>query len=101
MCSVIQKVRCRSKKYIAEQFNRLWNKITEEPRKEGKIMRRNVVIALFLLLSISVAVPAVAYAQDLFATPDMAAPVAMVTFGLVGLVGGVAGYIRRHYHSSK
>jgi len=59
-------------------------------------MRKNVVIALFLLLSISVSVPAVAYAQDLLATPDMVAPIAMITFGFVGLLGGVAGYVRRH-----
>jgi hypothetical protein len=64
-------------------------------------MRRNVAIALFLLLGLSIAVPAAAYAQDIFPTPDMVAPIAMITFGFVGLVGGVAGYIRRHYRSSK
>jgi hypothetical protein len=64
-------------------------------------MRRNVAIALFLLLSLSIAVPAVAYARDLLSTPDMVAPIAMITFGLVGLVGGVAGYVRRHYRLSK
>jgi hypothetical protein len=68
---------------------------------EKGVMRRNVAIALLLLLGLTIVVPAVAYAQDLLATPDMVAPIAMITFGIVGLLGGVAGYARRHYRSSK
>lgn len=64
-------------------------------------MRRNVAIALLLLLGLTIAVPTVAYAQDLLATPDMVGPIAMITFGIMGLLGGVAGYARRHHRSTK
>jgi hypothetical protein len=58
--------------------------------------RRTVVLVLTLLLGISIAAPALAYAQELLPAPDMVAPIALITFGFLGLIGGVTGYVWRH-----
>jgi hypothetical protein len=58
-------------------------------------MQRKTVFIVIALLSLSIAVPAVALAQDLFVRPDVLPPVAMMTFGFLGLVGGTIGYIWR------
>jgi len=58
-------------------------------------MSRKAVFAVIALLSLSIAVPAVAFAQDIFLRPDVVPPVAMVAFGFLGLVGGTLGYIWR------
>ena len=58
-------------------------------------MQRTVVV-LVLLVVATILAPAIAYAQELLPTPEMAAPLGLLTFGLLGLVGGVAGYVRRH-----
>ena len=58
-------------------------------------MSRKAVFAVIALLSLSIAVPAVAFAQDIFLRPDIVPPVAMVAFGFLGLVGGTLGYIWR------
>lgn len=55
---------------------------------------RTVIFILIALLSLSIAVPAIAFAQD-FVSPDMLPPVAMMAFGFVGLVGGTIGYFWR------
>ena len=59
-------------------------------------MRKYVVLALGLLLLITIVAPAVAFAQEILPTPDMLAPIGLITFGIVGLGGGTAGYIWRH-----
>jgi hypothetical protein len=59
-------------------------------------MRKRVVFLLVLLVGISLAAPALAYAQELLPAPELVAPVALLTFGFLGMLGGVAGYIRRH-----
>lgn len=59
-------------------------------------MRKRVVFLLVLLAGISLAAPALAYAQELLSGPELIAPVALLTFGLLGMLGGVAGYIRLH-----
>jgi hypothetical protein len=59
-------------------------------------MRKRVVFLLVLLAGISLAAPALAFAQELLPGPEMVAPVALLTFGLLGMLGGIAGYIRRH-----
>lgn len=56
---------------------------------------RTVVFILIALLSLSIAVPAIAFAQDFLANPDIVPPIAMMTFGFVGLVGGTVGYFWR------
>ena len=58
-------------------------------------MKRVVLSVIFLLLVISVAAPSIAFAQELLPMPEMVAPAAMVIFGLMGLVGGSAAYLRR------
>lgn len=58
-------------------------------------MQRKAVFVLIALLSLSIAVPAVAFAQDIFVRPDIVPPIAMVAFGFVGLVGGALGYYWR------
>jgi hypothetical protein len=59
-------------------------------------MNKTFVVGLVLLVGVSIGAPSLAFAQELLPTPDMAAPVALVTFGVLGLVGGVAGYVWRH-----
>ena len=59
-------------------------------------MRKLFIVGLLVLVGISIAAPSLVYAQELLPTPDMAAPMALVTFGLLGLVGGTAGYVWRH-----
>jgi hypothetical protein len=59
-------------------------------------MKKFVIVGLAILFAISIAAPSLAFAQELLPTPDMAAPMALVTFGLLGLIGGTASYIRRH-----
>jgi len=59
-------------------------------------MRKRVAFLLVLLAGISFAAPALAFAQELPPGPEWVAPVALLAFGLLGLVGGVVGYIRRH-----
>lgn len=59
-------------------------------------MKRTILI-LALLAAAAVVAPAIAYAQELIPTPDMVAPLGLVTFGFLGLIGGVVGYIRRHH----
>jgi hypothetical protein len=58
--------------------------------------RRISIISLVLLVVVSIGAPSLAFAQELLPTPDMTAPLAMITFGILGLVGGVAGYVWRH-----
>lgn len=58
-------------------------------------MQKRVIFVLIALLSLSIAVPAVGFAQDFFASPDVLPPIAMMTFGLLGLVGGTVGYFWR------
>jgi hypothetical protein len=58
-------------------------------------MSRKVVFVVIALLSLSIAVPAIAFAQDIFIRPDVLPPVAMMAFGFLGLVGGTLGYIWR------
>jgi hypothetical protein len=58
-------------------------------------MQRKAVFVVIALLSLSIAVPAVAFAQEIFARPDLLPPVAMMAFGFLGLVGGTLGYIWR------
>jgi hypothetical protein len=60
------------------------------------IMRKLVIVTLVVLVGVSIAAPSVAFAQELLPTPDMAAPLALLTFGSLGLVAGIAGYLRRH-----
>jgi len=57
--------------------------------------KRTIVFVLIGLLSLSIAVPAIAYAQEMFVSPDVVPPIAMMTFGFVGLVGGTLGYYWR------
>jgi hypothetical protein len=59
-------------------------------------MRKRVVFLLVLLAALSLAAPALAYAQEILPGPELMAPVALLTFGFLGMLGGVAGYIRRH-----
>jgi len=59
-------------------------------------MSKRVVTLLVLLVSISLAVPAFAYAQEFIPQPELVAPMALLTFGFLGMLGGVAGYIRRN-----
>lgn len=59
-------------------------------------MRKAFIVTLVVLVGISIAVPSIAFAQEMLPTPDMAAPIAMLIFGSLGLVAGVAGYVRRH-----
>lgn len=59
-------------------------------------MRKFFIIGLVVLIGISIAAPSLAFAQELLPTADMAAPVGLVTFGFLGLLGGVAGYTWRH-----
>lgn len=59
-------------------------------------MRNRIALLLVLLVGISIAVPALAFAQGLFPGPEWVAPVALLTFGLLGMSGGVVGYIWRH-----
>ena len=59
-------------------------------------MRKFVIAGLVVLFAISIAAPSLAFAQEILPTPDMAAPMALVTFGLLGLLGGTASYFRRH-----
>jgi hypothetical protein len=58
-------------------------------------MRKLFIVGLIALIGISVAAPSIAYAQELLPTADMAAPIALVTFGLLGLVSGAIGYLWR------
>jgi hypothetical protein len=58
-------------------------------------MQKRAVFIVIALLSLSIAVPAVAFAQDFLASPDLLPPVAMMAFGFVGLVGGTVGYLWR------
>jgi hypothetical protein len=58
-------------------------------------MQRKVVFIVIALLSLSIAVPAIAFAQDILVRPDVLPPVAMMAFGVLGLVGGTLGYIWR------
>jgi protein-S-isoprenylcysteine O-methyltransferase Ste14 len=64
-------------------------------------MKRAFVATLFLLLVISIAAPSLAFAQELIPTPEMVAPVAMVSFGLLGLIGGSAAYAWRHRRGTR
>jgi drug/metabolite transporter (DMT)-like permease len=57
--------------------------------------RKTVVFVVIALLSLSIAIPAVAFAQDFLSRPDLLPPVAMMAFGFVGLVGGTIGYFWR------
>ena len=59
-------------------------------------MRKVFIITLVVLVGVSIAAPSIAFAQEMLPTPDMAAPIALLTFGSLGLVAGVAGYARRH-----
>ncbi len=59
-------------------------------------MKRMVVLVLVLLLGISIATPALAYAQELLPGSDMVAPIALIIFGFLVLIGSVAGYVWRH-----
>ncbi|MEJ2209908.1 MAG: hypothetical protein P8129_12830 [Anaerolineae bacterium] len=59
-------------------------------------MKKSVIVGLVIVIAISIAAPSLAYAQEILPTPDMAAPMALVTFGLMGLIGGTASYVRRH-----
>jgi hypothetical protein len=59
-------------------------------------VNRISIVGLVLLLGVSIGAPSLAFAQELLPTPDMAAPIALVTFGVLGLVGGMAGYVWRH-----
>lgn len=59
-------------------------------------MKKLFIVGLVVLIGISIAAPSLAFAQEILPTPDMAAPVAMVAFGLLGLIGGTAGYVWRH-----
>jgi TRAP-type C4-dicarboxylate transport system permease small subunit len=56
-------------------------------------MRKRIALLLVLLAGISFAVPALAFARGLFPGPEWVAPVALLAFGLLGMFGGVAGYI--------
>jgi hypothetical protein len=58
-------------------------------------MQRKVVFVVIALLSLSIAVPAVAFAQEIFVRPDVLPPVAMMAFGFLSLVGGTLGYLWR------
>jgi len=57
-------------------------------------MKRTLVFVL-VVISVSIAAPALAYAQELLPLSDMAAPVGMVTFGLLGLAGAALGFVLR------
>lgn len=59
-------------------------------------MRKVVIVTLVVLVGVSIGAPSMAFAQELLPTPDMAAPIALLTFGSLGLVAGVAGYVRRY-----
>jgi hypothetical protein len=59
-------------------------------------VKKSVIVGLVIVLAISIAAPSLAYAQEILPSPDMAAPLALVTFGLVGLLGGTVSYLRRH-----
>jgi hypothetical protein len=59
-------------------------------------MRKVFIVTLVVLAGVSIGAPSIAFAQELLPTPDMAAPIALLTFGALGLVAGVAGYLRRH-----
>jgi hypothetical protein len=59
-------------------------------------MQKVVVVTLVVLVGVSIGAPSMAFAQELLPTADMAAPIALLTFGSLGLVAGVVGYIRRH-----
>jgi uncharacterized membrane protein len=58
------------------------------------VMKRTLIFVL-VILGLSIAVPAFAFAQELLPVSDMAAPLAMISFGLLGLAGGAAGYLMR------
>ncbi len=58
-------------------------------------MQKRVAFVLIALLSLGIIAPTVVLAQELPITPDMWPPVSLVVFGLLGLVGGTAGYIWR------
>lgn len=62
-------------------------------------MKKAFVLALFLVLALSIAIPSLAFAQDLLPAADMLAPVGMVAFGAFGLVGGSVGYFLRQRSS--
>jgi hypothetical protein len=57
--------------------------------------KKAIVFSLIALLSLSIALPAIASAQEFLVSPDMVPPVAMMAFGFVGLVGGTLGYFWR------
>jgi hypothetical protein len=58
-------------------------------------MQRKVVVIVIALLILSIALPAAAFAQDFLVRPDVLPPVAMMAFGVMGLVGGTLGYMWR------
>jgi hypothetical protein len=58
-------------------------------------MKKSSVVALIVLFGLVIIAPTFVFAEELLPAPDMAAPVALVSFGLLGLVGGVAGYVWR------
>ena len=58
-------------------------------------MQKKVAFVLIALLGLSIVAPSVVLAQEIPITPDMLPPVSLVVFGLLGLVGGTAGYIWR------
>lgn len=59
-------------------------------------MQRAFIVGLLVLAFVSAGVAYIALNQELLPTPDMAAPVGLLTFGFLGLVGGVAGYFWRY-----
>jgi hypothetical protein len=62
-------------------------------------MKKRVVLGLFLLLAISIVVPAVAFGGELVGNATISVilpPLALMTFGFLALVGGIAGYAWRH-----
>jgi hypothetical protein len=58
-------------------------------------MKKSAVVVLILLLSLVIIAPTFVFAEELLPAPDMAAPVALVSFGFLSLIGGVAGYVWR------
>jgi hypothetical protein len=58
-------------------------------------MKKRVVFALIVLLCVGLIAPAVAFAQELLARSEILPPLALVTFGFLGLIGGAAGYVWR------
>lgn len=58
-------------------------------------MKKAFAIGLFLVLVLSIAIPSLAFAQEFLPSSDMLAPVGMVAFGALSLIGGSVGYALR------